>query len=216
MNNAENRYSIKPDKAKRITKKFLSYLWRNALSRSLNKNYLTETRPSFSSLAQLSLKYFFKRPIEFLTRLQVFFKVYQADLKKIQCELYGDLGKTELMDDNANKAEEYFNLALTLNTQINRGVNKSVAYQGLGDVALLKEDYEKAQKWYKEGLAVGEEYQDWGRIAEAYRGLRIIALTQNDFALAKKYEDETRRRWRALGLREFYIEERLNTKVSYF
>lgn len=145
------------------------------------------------------LKYFFTCLLFsfFLSSFAQTNKLVDSLLKAIDTEttdsnrlkLYTRIGEV-YMDNNADKAIEYFLKSLEISKKINRTISIGNNYYSMGFCYLVKGDFEKSLDNYLQSARIYEQLKDNRRLTNAYFSIGNLYGQQKDFKKTNEYYDK--------------------------
>ena len=111
-----------------------------------------------------------------------------ADTTKLK--VYTKIGNYYI-DNNADKAIEYFKNAINLSEKLNNNLAVARNQNNIGYCYLLKGDFDKSLDYYFQSVRIFEKIKDSSRLAYAFMSIADVYFKNNDFKKTDEYQDKS-------------------------
>ena len=108
----------------------------------------------------------------------------------IRLKVYTKIGNYYI-DNNADKAIEYFKNAIHLSEKLNLNLAIARNQDNIGYCYLLKGDFDKSLDYYFQSVRVFEKIKDSSRLAYAFMSIGDVYFKNNNFKKTDEYQDKS-------------------------
>ncbi|HNP18980.1 MAG TPA: tetratricopeptide repeat protein [Fulvivirga sp.] len=129
----------------------------------------------------------YTKAIEFIKRINGYNK--NVEIQKTFVASYHNLGSLYL-NDNPEKAMEFFNIALSISEKLGFQREQAYAYNSLGHIYSDRNELEKGLEYYNKSLEILEKIGDKGAMVDALNNLGILYYDQGNYTRTISYVNE--------------------------